>query len=77
MLTVWSVQCTAVQGNTLSFWIYFMPLHRYLMNGILMNNNKILALELVFTTGAGWMGEHNLVGFKLPRLGSNTLYLVM
>ena len=42
-----------------------------------VNNNKILGLELVFTTGAGWRGEHNLVGLKLARLGSNTLYLVM
>ena len=42
-----------------------------------VNNNKILGLELVFTTGAGWRGELNLVGLKLARLGSNTLYLVM
>ena len=42
-----------------------------------VNNNKILGLELVFTTGAGWRGELNLVGLKLARLGSKPLYLVM
>ena len=38
-----------------------------------VNNNKILGLELVFTTGAGWRGDTTW----LARLGSNTLYLVM